>query len=104
MSEQKKLGILLTTSPENTNTNTVIKLAEAALKKQMEVRVFLMCDGVFNVNHPPFLSLLDKGAHVCLCQQNLNERFQDEGNGIILGSQYDFACNVRDVDRLLAFC
>ncbi len=104
MDERRKLGILLTTSPEHANTNRVIKISEAALKNGVEVRIFLMCDGVLNVNHVPFLQLLDKGAQICLCQQNLNERFQDETNGVTLGSQYDFACNVRDVGRLLAFC
>ncbi|MBI5117639.1 DsrE family protein [Candidatus Poribacteria bacterium] len=104
MSEKKKLGILLTTSPEHANTQSVIRIAEAALKKDVEVRIFLMCDGVFNCNQVPLLNLLDKGAKICLCQQNLNERFQDEANGITLGSQYDFASNVRDMDRILAFC
>jgi sulfur relay (sulfurtransferase) complex TusBCD TusD component (DsrE family) len=104
MNEAKKLGILLTTSPEHANTNSVIKISEAALKYGVEVRIFLMCDGVLNVNHLPFIRLLDRGARVCLCQQNLNERFQDETNGVTLGSQYDFACNVKEVDRLLAFC
>lgn len=101
---KKRLGILLTTSPEHANTNTVIKLAEAGLSRGVEVRIFLMCDGVLNVNHPPFLTLLGNGAEICLCQQNLNERFQEETNGVTMGSQYDFACNVRDVARLLAFC
>jgi sulfur relay (sulfurtransferase) complex TusBCD TusD component (DsrE family) len=104
MSGKRKLGILLTTSPEHANTQTVIKIAEAALEKDTEVRIFLMCDGVLNCNQIPLLKLLDKGAQICLCQQNLNERFQDEANGVTLGSQYDLACNIRDMDRLLAFC
>jgi sulfur relay (sulfurtransferase) complex TusBCD TusD component (DsrE family) len=104
MTTGKKLGLLLTTSPEHANTNTVIKLAEAALDKGIEVRIFLMCDGVFNIHRISFLKLLDRGADVCLCQQNLNERFQDEVEGITMGSQYDLACNVHDMDRLLALC
>jgi sulfur relay (sulfurtransferase) complex TusBCD TusD component (DsrE family) len=101
---EKKLGLLLTTSPEHANTRSVIRIAEAALRQGIEVRIFLMCDGVLNVNHVPFLSLLDKGANICLCQQNLNERFLDETNGVTLGGQYDFACSIRVVDRVLAFC
>ena len=104
MGEDRKLGLLLTTSPEHANTNSVIKLAEAALAKGVEVRVFLMCDGVFNIHNISFLQLTDKGAQVCLCQQNLNERFQDETDDVIMGSQYDFAQNVHEIDRLLAFC
>ncbi len=104
MNEGGKLGLLLTTSPEHANTNTVIRLAKAARKKGVEVRIFLMCDGVLNINDISFLKLLDDGVQICLCQQNLNERFQDEADGVKLGSQYDLACNVREVDRLLAFC
>jgi len=104
VSERKKLGLLLTTSPEHANTNTVIRLARAALEKGVEVRIFLMCDGVFNINYLPFLKLTDRGAHICLCQQNLNERFQDEADEIIMGSQYDLAQNIREIDKLLAFC
>jgi sulfur relay (sulfurtransferase) complex TusBCD TusD component (DsrE family) len=104
MKQTRKLGILLTTSPEHANTSSVIRLAKAAIENGIEVRIFLMCDGVFNVNDISFLKLLDDGADICLCQQNLNERFQDEADGIHMGSQYDLACNVKDVDRLVAFC
>lgn len=104
MKEDRKLGILLTTSPEHANTSSVIRLAKAALNKDVEVRIFLMCDGVLNVNDISFLKLLDDGAQVCLCQQNLNERFQDEVDDVIMGSQYDLACNIREIDRLVAFC
>jgi sulfur relay (sulfurtransferase) complex TusBCD TusD component (DsrE family) len=98
------MGLLLTTSPEHANTNTVIKLAEAALAKGVEVRVFIMCDGVYNINNISFLQLVDKGAKICLCAQNLNERFQDETDDVEMGSQYDFAQYVGEVDKLLAFC
>lgn len=104
MSEKKKLGLLLTTSPEHANTNTVIKLARAALKKGIEVHIFLSCDGVFNINEISFLRLTDEGAEICLCQQNLNERFQDGADEIRMGSQYDLARNINEVDKLLAFC
>ena len=104
MKQTQKLGILLTTSPEHANTGSVIRLARAAIEGGIEVKIFLMCDGVLNINDISFLRLLDDGADVCLCQQNLNERFQDEADGIQMGSQYDLACNVRNIDRLVAFC
>lgn len=104
MNKERKLGLLLTTSPEHANTNSVIKIAEAALDKGVEVRIFVMCDGVFNIHDISFLRLTDKGAQICLCQQNLNERFQEETDDVKMGSQYDFAQNVHEIDRLLAFC
>ena len=96
--------MLLTTSPESANTNTVIKLAEAALAKGVDVKIFIMCDGVYNIHNILFLQLADKGAKICLCSQNLNERFQDETDDVEMGSQYDFAQHVGEVDKLLAFC
>ncbi len=104
MSDQKKLGLFLTTSPESANTNTVIRLAEAALEKGVDVRIFLSCDGVLNINHISFLRLTDKGAKICLCQQNLNERFQDEADDVTMGSLYDLSRAAGEVDKLLAFC
>ncbi len=103
MSEKKKLGMVLTTSPEHANTNTVIKLAEAALEKGVEVKIFLMCDGVYNIHNISFLRLADKGAKLSLCTQTLNERFQDETDDVEMGSQYDCAQIVHEADRLLAF-
>jgi sulfur relay (sulfurtransferase) complex TusBCD TusD component (DsrE family) len=104
MTEKRKLGLLLTTSPEHANTNSVVKIAEAALDKGDDVMIFLMCDGVFNIHEISFLRLTDKGAQICLCQQNLSERFQDETDDVKMGSQYDFAEHVHEIDRLLAFC
>ncbi len=44
-----KLGILLTTSPENENTSTVISISSAARELGHEVSIFLMYDGVYNI-------------------------------------------------------
>jgi len=60
----QKLGILLTTSPENENTYTCIRLAEAALATAREVHIFLMCDGVYNIYHKGFIALREKGDMV----------------------------------------
>lgn len=105
--EEKKLGILLSTSPESENTYTVIKIAEAALLAEKEVYIFLMDDGVYNVNHSDFCNLIDKGAQITLCTHNAEERnvSRKEGikEGIDFGSQYDLAGIAHKVDRFLAF-
>src|SRR3990167_8701618 len=72
--KKQRLGILLTTSPESENTFTVIKLAEAAISSGKDVQIFLMCDGVYNINNKDFTSLLDKGVSVTLCAHNASER------------------------------
>lgn len=101
--KKQKLGILLTTSPESENTFTVIKLAEAVVAMGKEVRIFLMCDGVYNINNPDFTSLLDKGVAITLCAHNASERHVEKKEGINFGSQYDLAYIVNESDRFLSF-
>jgi hypothetical protein len=100
----EKLGMFLTTSPEHENTHTVIKLAEAAMRRGAEVHIFLMCDGVHNAFIAGFGALADQGAHIVLCSHNLSERQRPKIEGaIVCGSQYDHAQLVSHVDRYLAF-
>lgn len=98
-----KLGILLTTTPENENTHTVVKLAEAALEAGKEVRVFLMCDGVHNLNDDRFMSLIEKGVQVAVCAHNAEQRHVAQKEKVVWGSQYDLAGIVEESDRFLAF-
>ncbi|HEX9872057.1 MAG TPA: DsrE family protein, partial [Candidatus Tectomicrobia bacterium] len=68
------LGFFLSTSPEHENTHTVRRLAEAAIERGHEVRIFIMCDGVHNAFVPGFEELVEKGVQIVLCSHNLAER------------------------------
>ena len=98
-----KLGILLTTSPENENTNTVIELSKAAREEGHEVSIFLMYDGVYNVNKKEFAALIDKGVDIAICAFNAEQRKIENVEGILFGSQYDHACIANEVDRFISF-
>lgn len=98
-----KLGILLTTSPESENTNTVIAISKAAREEGHEVSIFLMYDGVYNVNIKEFAALVDKGVDIAICAFNAEQRKIGKVDGILFGSQYDHACIAGDVDRFLSF-
>ncbi len=98
-----KLGILLTTSPENENTNTVISLSRAAREQGHEVSIFLMYDGVYNVNKKEFAELADRGVSIAVCALNAEQRSIKKVDGILFGSQYDHACIAGDVDRFISF-
>ena len=99
----QKLGILLTTSPENENTYTCIRLAEAALATAREVHIFLMCDGVYNIYHKGFIALREKGANITLCDFNAQERaISEEREGVVFGSQYDLAWIAHECDRFIS--
>jgi sulfur relay (sulfurtransferase) complex TusBCD TusD component (DsrE family) len=98
-----KLGILLTTGPENENTNTVIEISKAAREDGLEVSIFLMYDGVYNVNKKEFAALADKSVDIAICAFNAEQRKIGKVDGILFGSQYDHACIANDVDRFISF-
>jgi predicted peroxiredoxin len=98
-----KLGILLTTSPENENTNTVIAISRAAREQGHEVSIFLMHEGVYNIHKKEFSELLDKGVNIAVCALNVEQRKVSKVDGILFGSQYDHACIAGDADRFISF-
>ncbi len=98
-----KLGILLTTSPENENTSTVISISRAAREQGHEVSIFLMYDGVYNVHKKEFVELVDKGVSIAVCALNVEQRKVNRVDGILFGSQYDHACIANGVDRFISF-
>ncbi len=98
-----KLGILLTTTPENENTSTVISISRAAREQGHEVSIFLMYDGVYNVHKKEFVELVDKGVSIAVCALNVEQRKVNRVDGILFGSQYDHACIANGVDRFISF-
>ena len=98
-----KLGILLTSSPENENTNTVIEISRAAREQGHEVSIFLMYDGVYNVQKKEFTQLADKGVRIAVCALNAEQRSVQKLEEILFGSQYDHACIAGNVDRFISF-
>lgn len=98
-----KLGILLTTSPQNENTHTVIELAKAARAMGHEVSIFLMEDGVYNVRDKKFAALSDAGVKIALCALNTEDRGVEKVDCALFGSQYDHASIAHDSDRFVSF-
>ncbi len=98
-----KLGILLTTSPENENTSTVISISRAAREQGHQVSIFLMYDGVYNVHKKEFVELVEKGVDIAVCALNVEQRKVIRVDGILFGSQYDHACIANGVDRFISF-
>lgn len=100
-----KLGILLTTSPENEDMQTVIKLCEAALSQGKEVQLFMMCDGVYNSYCNQLTGLIPDGVKISMCHHNAEERkVHEEGNPVTQSSQYIFSGIIGEVDKLVTFC
>lgn len=99
----EKLGILLTTSPENENTHTVVRLAETALAEGKQVEIYLMCDGVYHLNDSRLEELPKKGAKVVVCAHNCLERKVERKPFVLWGSQYDLAVLIKESYRFLSF-
>jgi len=105
MAEGNKLGILLTTSPEQQDMQTVIRISEAALAAGKEVQLFMMCDGVYGSGCKHLLDMIPKGVTISQCHHNAEERhIEEEKLPIKSASQYIFSGIIADVDRLITFC
>jgi len=103
---KETLGILLTTSPDHEDGHTVRRIVEAARARGVEVRLFVMCDGVYHLLDPAFHELARSGVSIVCCGQDATKRHLapiEEVPNLRWGSQYDFARITAECDRILAF-
>lgn len=100
---KKKLGILLTSSPESEDVRSVIKISEAALRKNIEVEIFVMADGVYNLKFENFLKLASKGVRIVVCAHNAIERGINRVDEVVWGSQWDLAQLAHSAERFISF-
>ncbi len=63
----KKLGILLSTSPERPGFHHALRLAEAALKDGVQVYLYCIDDAVTGLAHRELQALKTGGAHLFAC-------------------------------------
>ncbi|RMH09361.1 MAG: hypothetical protein D6704_01350 [Nitrospirae bacterium] len=64
---KKKLGIMLSTPPSHPHVKTVIRLVEEALRTDVEVYLYLIDEGVKNVQDAQFLRLAREGMRLNVC-------------------------------------
>jgi sulfur relay (sulfurtransferase) complex TusBCD TusD component (DsrE family) len=60
----RKLGILLSTPPSHPSVETVVHLAQAALRRRVEVYLYLIDEGVKTVVDQRYLGLIDSGVKI----------------------------------------
>ncbi len=102
----KKLGLLLSTPPSHHNAEVVAGLSREALRSQVNVYLYLIDEGVKNLENPTILNLASAGVtlNVCAygCQQHnvSTEGYGQEVTfcGLVVLSQIMTGC-----DRFLAF-
>ena len=64
---KKKLAVLLSTSPEHSNLETVTRLAEAALSNENQVYLYLIDEGTRAMQDARLNSLVDRGLRLFVC-------------------------------------
>jgi len=70
----KKMGILLSTPPENNNQATVIGLANEAVRQGIETYLYLIDDGVYYLGRPETDALVKAGTRLFVCAHGASQR------------------------------
>lgn len=63
----RKLGLLLSTPPSHPSVETVVQLAQAALRSGVEVYLYLIDEGVKTAVDQRYLGLIDAGVKMSVC-------------------------------------
>lgn len=63
----RKLGLLLSTPPSHPSVETVVQLAQAALRRGVDVYLYLIDEGVKTVMDQRYLGLIDAGVKISVC-------------------------------------
>ena len=63
----RKLGLLLSTAPSHASVETVVQVAQAALRQQAEVYLYLIDEGVKMAADQRYLGLIDAGVKMSVC-------------------------------------
>lgn len=104
--EGKKLGLLLSTPPSHHHADVVIGLSREALRFNVKVYLYLIDEGVKNLENPKFLDLASAGVKLNVCAYGCQQhKVSTEGYGqevtfcgLVVLSQIITGC-----DRFVAF-
>jgi len=70
----RKLGILLSTQPAHANLGTCLGLGRAALERGADLYLYLVDDGVANIDDDRILDLGRRGAKLFVCAYGCQRR------------------------------
>jgi len=62
-----KLGLLLSTPPTHPSVETVVQLVQAALRKGVDVYLYLIDEGVKTAVDQRYVGLIDAGVKMSVC-------------------------------------
>ena len=61
-------------NPYSSDFNTMVKLAETAIKRKDKISIFFMGNGVYCLNHDKLKELFEKGVKLYYCAHNAEQR------------------------------
>ena len=80
--EGKKLGLLLSTPPSHPNAETVSQLSKTAQQAKVQVYLYLIDEGVKNLENPIIRELTHSGVKLSVCAYGCQQhKVSTEGYG-----------------------
>jgi len=99
----KKLGILLSTPPDNKNLETLVSLVNEAVSQGVTVYLYFIDDGVLNIGKPEMDALADSGVHFFACAYGAGRRGVTQHDKVVFAGLVVLADIIKGCDRFLAF-
>jgi sulfur relay (sulfurtransferase) complex TusBCD TusD component (DsrE family) len=100
--DRRTLSILLTHGPDSADARRIAGLLAAAAGQGIAARLFLMADGVANVERGPIVPWLGR-TEVTVCAVNAEATGVVPRPDVRLGSQHDHMVQVTTSDRVVTF-
>jgi len=104
--EKKKLGVLLSTPPSHPNIATVAGLCQEAVKANIDVYLYLIDEGVRNLDDKRLVSLSSSGAKFFVCAYGCQQHGVQTDNlapGVTLCGLVVLSNMINGCDRFVAF-
>jgi sulfur relay (sulfurtransferase) complex TusBCD TusD component (DsrE family) len=100
---KKKLGVLLSTPPDNKNLGTVISLIKEAVLQEITVYLYFIDDGVLNIGLPEINALADSGVHLFACAYGAGRRGVAQNDKVVFAGLVVLADIIKGCDKFLSF-
>lgn len=71
---KRKLGLMLSTSPDHANLDTAVRISRAALERGVDLYLYMIDDGVLTVDRPEIRDLAERGAKLFVCAYACQKR------------------------------
>jgi sulfur relay (sulfurtransferase) complex TusBCD TusD component (DsrE family) len=102
----RKLGLLLSTAPNKGTIETIVRLAEAAVRQGVEVYLYLIDEGVKGFTDARFSRLLEGGVKMSVCAYGCQQHgvsTQHVDSRVSLSGLVVLSGIIDGCDRFLAF-